>query len=727
MKTTSFIFNHFKEFAEFCLSNVLDKICESYFNNIKSLDLPLITLFRDVPEKVLMTFFRERFILFLNDAIADRCLEEILQLTDRWKHGALPYEVNKYSVQPSDLLIGFGIRKDVLLQFLPEFTKDVRTALSIVQELNDYHLHIEELILKLSSDINNDIIRKKNEELQISNELLIREIREKEKAVKIVARERRFKDTLINNVNFGVLSFDRNFRITTWNRLLEEHNNLKKEDVIGRHLFDLFPEYKFSGEEVFFRNVLEGVIINLEDLNRNGKKGFFDAVLIPLKHEEKKITGGICIVNDISERKVLEDRLKNSLSELKEVQEIARLGIFEWNIKTNKLKCSEEILKQFHLNNTGDLTFTSFKSFIDPDDCEILENLIKESVEGNKPFSTEIRIKDKDLFLFIKGKVISIHNRPYKLKGIILDISERRRIEEEIRAKNQALSEKNDELKKAEEALIVINNELEERVEERTFQLSVLNEELQKEVIEREKAEEELKQRNEELLRINDDLDNFVYSASHDLKAPISNIEGLIFTLDAELKTGNGNTTPMIMDLIHRSIANFKDTLQGLTDIAKISDASSEDQAVIAIDQVVDEIKQNIKEMISSCNAEVITDFSNCPNIRFSRTNLKSILYNLLSNAIKYRSPFRTPSVVIKTGCENDYIYFEVSDNGIGFDPSLKNNIFSMFKRLHFHVDGSGIGLYLVKRIVDKNGGRIEVESAPDKGTTFKVYLKAAA
>jgi len=727
MKTTSFIFNHFKEFAEFCLSNVLEKICVSYFNNIKSLDLPLITLFRDLPEKVLMTFFRDRLILFLNDAIADRCLEELLQLTDQWKHGALPYEVNKYSIQASDLLIGFGIRKDVLLQFLPDFTNDVRKALSIVQELNDYHLHIEEIILKLSSEIHNDIIRKKNEELQVSNELLIREIKEKEKAVKIVARERRFKDTLINNVNFGVLSFDRNFRITTWNRLLEEHNNLKKEDVLGRHLFDLFPEYKFSGEEAFFRNVLEGVIINLEDLNRNGKKGFFDAVLIPLKHEEKKITGGICIVNDISERKVIEDRLKNSLAELKEVQDIARLGIWEWNIKSNKLKCSEEILKLFNLDNTGDLTFTSFKSLINPEDCEILEDLIKKSVDGNQPFSTEIRIKGEDQFLFIKGKVISIHNRPYKLKGIILDISERRRIEEEIRAKNQALSEKNLELKKAEEALIVINNELEERVEERTFQLSVLNEELQKEVNEREKAEDELKHRNEELLRINDDLDNFVYSASHDLKAPMSNIEGLIFTLDAELKAGNSQASPMIMDLIHRSIGNFKDTLQGLTDIAKISDASSDDQSVIEIDQVVDEIKQNIKEMISSCNAEVITDFSGCPNIRFSRTNLKSILYNLLSNAIKYRSPFRTPSVVIKTGCENDYVYFEVSDNGIGFDPSLKNNIFSMFKRLHFHVDGSGIGLYLVKRIVDKNGGRIEVESAPDKGTTFKVYLKAAA
>ncbi len=727
MKTTSFIFNHFKEFAEFCLSNVLDKICESYFNSIKSLDLPLITLFRDVPEKVLMTFFKDRLILFLNDAIADRSLEEILQLIDQWKHGALPYEVNKYSVQPSDLLIGFGIRKDVLLQFLPDFTNDVRKTLSIVQELNDYHLHIEEIILKLSSEIHNDIIRKKNEELQISNELLIREIREKEKAMKVVARERRFKETLINNVNFGVLSFDKNFRITTWNRLLEEHNNLKKEDVIGRHLFDLFPEYKISGEEVFFRNVLEGVIINLEDLNRNGKKGFFDAVLIPLRHEEKKITGGICIVNDISERKVLEDRLKSSYAELKEVQDIARLGIWEWNIKSNKLKCSDEILKLINLENTGDLTFTSVKSLINPADCEKLEELIKESVEGNKPFSTEVGIKDKDLFLFIKGKVISIHNRPYKIKGIILDISERRRIEEEIRAKNQALSEKNEELKKVEEALIVINNELEERVEERTFQLSVLNEELQKEVIEREKAEEELKLRNEELLRINDDLDNFVYSASHDLKAPMSNIEGLILTLDAEFKAGNTKATPMIMDLIHRSIGNFKDTLQGLTDIAKISDASSDGQSIVEIDEVVDEIKLNIKEMISSCNAEVITDFSSCPNIRFSRTNLKSILYNLLSNAIKYRSPFRTPSVIIKTGCENDYVYFEVSDNGIGFDPSLKNNIFSMFKRLHFHVDGSGIGLYLVKRIVDKNGGRIEVESVPDKGTTFKVYLKAAA
>src|SRR5690606_14835843 len=99
------------------------------------------------------------------------------------------------------------------------------------------------------------------------------------------------------------------------------------------------------------------------------------------------------------------------------------------------------------------------------------------------------------------------------------------------------------------------------------------------------------------------------------------------------------------------------------------------------------------------------------PDINISRKNLKSIVYNLISNAIKYSDPERPPRIYIKTMKVEDYVLMTVEDNGIGMYPGSIQKIFNLFKRLHSHVEGTGIGLYIVKRIIDNMGGKIEVES----------------
>jgi signal transduction histidine kinase len=110
-----------------------------------------------------------------------------------------------------------------------------------------------------------------------------------------------------------------------------------------------------------------------------------------------------------------------------------------------------------------------------------------------------------------------------------------------------------------------------------------------------------------------------------------------------------------------------------------------------------------------------------------SRSCLKSIIYNFMSNAIKYKSPERTPLIRIKTEMNGYGLKLFISDNGLGIN--LKENrekLFMIFKRFHTHVEGTGIGLYMVKRLVERNNGIIEVESEVDKGTTFTVTFKKA-
>ncbi|EMR03285.1 sensor histidine kinase [Cesiribacter andamanensis] len=116
------------------------------------------------------------------------------------------------------------------------------------------------------------------------------------------------------------------------------------------------------------------------------------------------------------------------------------------------------------------------------------------------------------------------------------------------------------------------------------------------------------------------------------------------------------------------------------------------------------------------------TDFR-VEELMFSRLNLRSIFANLLTNAMKYRSPERECRVKISSWAEKDKVVLEVADNGIGMPKGYQNKVFKMFTRMHTHVDGSGVGLYIIKRIVDNANGQIEVESAEGRGTTFRVHL----
>ena len=95
-----------------------------------------------------------------------------------------------------------------------------------------------------------------------------------------------------------------------------------------------------------------------------------------------------------------------------------------------------------------------------------------------------------------------------------------------------------------------------------------------------------------------------------------------------------------------------------------------------------------------------------------------------MTNGIKYRSPERSPTITVRTYHEGDYVVLSVQDNGLGLSSSQQSKLFNMFKRLHTHVEGSGIGLYIIKRIIENGGGKISVDSELGRGTIFKVSFK---
>lgn len=274
------------------------------------------------------------------------------------------------------------------------------------------------------------------------------------------------------------------------------------------------------------------------------------------------------------------------------------------------------------------------------------------------------------------------------------------------------LYRKNHLLLAHEQRLQEINTDLEKRVRERTEELLSKNKEL--EVI------------NAELKKVNNDLDSFVYAASHDLKAPVSNIEGLLNTLIDALppEAARDEMIEQVLQMISKSISRFKLTIQDLTDITKIQKNFEEELEFVDLNEAIEHVKVNLRDQIVSSGAKILVDVTDCPQIKFSKKNLNSIIYNLLSNAIKYRSPKRVPEIYIGTKTDDEYVILSVRDNGLGFHPGDKLKIFSMFKRLHDHVEGSGVGLYIVKRILENTGGKIEVDSEPDIGSHFKVFFR---
>jgi signal transduction histidine kinase len=238
-----------------------------------------------------------------------------------------------------------------------------------------------------------------------------------------------------------------------------------------------------------------------------------------------------------------------------------------------------------------------------------------------------------------------------------------------------------------------------------------------------EQEQQNLSTINKDLTRTNKDLDNFIYTASHDLKSPISNIEGLIHILKDEVKSFDRKDLNDLINLINISVNKFKTTIQSIAEVAKVQKNVDESEELLKVADVLEEVKFSLSKQIEENNPKIQLDLK-AQFVKYSKKNFTSILYNLISNAIKYKDSNRVPEIVISTRVEEGCFVLSVKDNGLGMKPDYEEKIFKMFKRMHDHVEGTGIGLYILKRIVDNSGGKIKVFTELGKGSEFQIFLK---
>ena len=229
--------------------------------------------------------------------------------------------------------------------------------------------------------------------------------------------------------------------------------------------------------------------------------------------------------------------------------------------------------------------------------------------------------------------------------------------------------------------------------------------------------EEMVRLRTEELARSNKDLEQFAYVASHDLQEPLRAVSGFVDLLKEHLARSLDETAAEYMDFIVDGAKRMQSLINGLLEYSRIDTRGKRPEACDAQD-ALDKALRNLQVSIKETGARITS--GPLPTIHMDPIQLVQLFTNLIGNAIKFRSD-RTPEIHIGAERADEAWQISVADNGIGIEPQYAERIFLIFQRLHTRqaYPGTGIGLALCKKIVERHSGTIWMDSQPGRGTTF--------
>jgi PAS domain S-box-containing protein len=246
---------------------------------------------------------------------------------------------------------------------------------------------------------------------------------------------------------------------------------------------------------------------------------------------------------------------------------------------------------------------------------------------------------------------------------------------------------------------------------------------IQRDITEEKKQEKEKEQLIRELTQNNKDLKQFSYITSHNLRAPLSNLTGLL-NLMQEYPIENPELREIISGF-STSTNMLNETIDDLVKVVIIKDNPSIDKEEVLIKDVFENVFNQLSYLISIHKPILKIELEKVSILNVNKAYLESILLNLFTNAIKYRSPKRILRIFVSSKEINNAIVLTFKDNGIGIDLERnRDKIFGLYQRFHNYSDSKGLGLYLVKSQVESMSGTITVESEVDKGTTFTIIFK---
>ena len=241
----------------------------------------------------------------------------------------------------------------------------------------------------------------------------------------------------------------------------------------------------------------------------------------------------------------------------------------------------------------------------------------------------------------------------------------------------------------------------------------------------RKKAEAERENLIQELAARNAELERFTYTVSHDLKSPLVTINGFLGYLEQDVASGNMDRFKADSQRIHTAVNKMRELLSELLELSRIGRLMNEPEQ-IPFEDLVHSAREIVHGQIEAAGIAISLE-PNLPAVYGDKQRLVEVLQNLLDNAIKFMGAQEKPRIEIgQRGEEGNKPVFFVKDNGIGIAPNYHERVFGLFNRLDPNIEGTGIGLTIVKRIVEFHGGKIWVESEVGKGSTFYFSLSRA-
>ncbi|WKN40418.1 sensor histidine kinase [Tunicatimonas pelagia] len=241
--------------------------------------------------------------------------------------------------------------------------------------------------------------------------------------------------------------------------------------------------------------------------------------------------------------------------------------------------------------------------------------------------------------------------------------------------------------------------------------------------IERHKLKRELFTAMNHLQQYNEKLKDYSYVIAHDLKSPLNNLRSLV---DFYQQSADASIRRKVMGKIGVSVNRLDDMIRSFSNVFLAEKDLSKEPEIINIHRAISEVEEQLAELIRGTNTRIFTDFSKAETVSFVPVLFNSVLQNLVTNSIKYRDEHREPRISISTEDTDSYVIMHYEDNGIGIDlEQHQQRLFKLFNRFDTEkAKGTGVGLYMIKSILDASEGRIDIDSTVGEGTHFKLFLK---
>jgi PAS domain S-box-containing protein len=470
---------------------------------------------------------------------------------------------------------------------------------------------------------------------------------------------------IVESSQDAIVGKDLNGMVTSWNRGAEQIFGYTEAEMLGKPISKLAAPGRADEMPWILERVRRGEPINHYETVRRTKDGrLLDVSLTisPIRDNDGRVIGASKIARDITQQKAHERALRDGEARLNIALEAGGMGAWEWNIEQSKVTWSPQ-LEAIHGLPAGTFggTFEDFQRDIHPEDRVRVFETIGAAVESGNDYRVEYRFVRPDGSIGWLEARGRLMSAPRRMVGICQDIGDRKETEHALVSQAELLS------------------------------------------------------------RSNADLREFAYIASHDLQEPLRNVSTFTQLLERRYKGQLDSDAEMfikyIVDSAHRMTQLIRDLL-AYSQVIHSDDTASDE---VALREPVEWALDNLRSSIEESGA--VVEIDPLPKLRCDKSQLAQVFQNLISNAIKYRSA-EAPRIRIASERDDTSWVVSVRDNGIGIAPAYHDKVFGVFRRLHgTDYAGTGIGLAICKKIIEKHGGRIWVESDASQGSAFKFSI----